>query len=274
MRFLILWGVCLALLSGCGGQPKPTQPESEGQPVMQLERVPLYESTATVPLTGTAPYAPWGFMEPDSVAADSAGDLLCDTLLPDGTEVVCYRDPEDEFVKYWAVRQGTSLLRFYEENSAYPDGYSAEPFTDILGQDGFRIMAPRGAAYQAYDYYTLDETGTPRLLAACANSVIEADVNGDGERELLWFYHGGRDIYYIFRQEGSPQEICLTDHLAQQEEPWLVIAEYTELTEDSCLPVRALQGGWETVSPETEFLSGRLRFTAESVHLEVEVPAS
>lgn len=48
---------------------------------------------------------------------------------------------------------------------------------------------------------TLEETGAPRLLADCANDVIEADVNGDDERELLWFYHGGRDIFYLFPRE-------------------------------------------------------------------------
>lgn len=271
MRFLILCSLCLALLSGCGTRQEPSQPESEGQPVIQLERIPRYETAATIHLADSEPYAPWLSMEPDAVSADTMGDLLCDTLLPNGRSVVCYWEPNSDYTKYWAIRQEDGTLqRFCEEYTAYTEGYAAEPFTDILGQDGFRIIAPRGAAYLAFDYYTLDETGTPRLLATCANDVIEADVNGDGETELLWFYHGGQDIYYIFRQKDALREVCLTDLLSQQEEPWLVFAVSPPTLEEDCLPVEAVQGGWGALSPEAKYLSGRLRFTAEAVYLELD----
>lgn len=273
MRILILCGLCAALLCGCSTQAAPT--EQGGTPVMKLEVPPVYETVASLPLSDTEPYEPWRSMEPDTASPDTVGDLLCETTLTDGTELLCYWEPESDYTKYWAIRQEDGTLRrFCQEYSAYPEGYSAEPFTDILGQDGFRISAPRGAAYHAYDYYTVDPSGTPRLLADCANSVIEADVNGDGERELLWFYHGGRDIFYVFTREGAVRSLCVTDALAEQAEPWLAAAESTELTEDSCLPIRALRGGSAEPVTFSDFVPARLRFTEEAVHLELEVPAS
>lgn len=273
MRFLILCGVCLAFLSGCTASQTPTPPE--GPPVMKLELTPTYETVASIPLEDTGPYEPWRSMEADTVSPDTMGALLCDTRLPDGRSVVCYWEPDSDYTKYWAIRQEDGTLRrFCQEYAAYTEGYSVEPFTDILGQDGFRIIAPRGAAYQAYDYYTLDETGTPRLLADCANSLIEADVNGDSERELLWFYHGGRDIFYLFLQDEAVRCLCLTDVLAEQEEPWLVAADALEPAADSCLPVRALQHDSPEPVSFSDFLPGRLRFTPEAVHLELESPTS
>ena len=269
MRRFILCGLCLALLAGCSPQANTEKPE--GPPVMKLELPPVYESVTSIPLENAEPYSPWVSMETDTAAPDTMGEILCDTRLPDGRSVVCYWEPGSDYTKYWAIRQADGTLqRFCQEYSAYTEGYSAEPFSDILGQDGFRITAPRGAAYTAYDYYTLADSGTPRLLADCANDVIESDLNGDGERELLWFYHAGRDIFYLFCRSGEVCCLCLSDLLAQQAEPWLVFAASLNAPEDSCLPVTAAQGGWETFTPETELLPGRLRFAAEAVYLELE----
>ena len=147
-------------------------------------------------------YTPENSWEPDTVSADTMGEVLCDTTLPDGTWVVCYREPGSEYTKYWALRDGDTLLRFCAEESAYGAGYAAEPFSNVRGQDGFRILAPRGAGYFAYDYYVPDEAGVPRLLAACANSVETADFNGDGETDLRWDYHGGAQTYTYFYYDG------------------------------------------------------------------------
>ena len=135
-------------------------------------------------------------MEPDTISADTMGDVLSDTTLPDVTRIVCYWEPGSEYTKYWAVRRGDTLLHFCMEEGTYSGDYGAEPFSNVLGQSGFRILVPRGAGYYAYDYYVPDSDGVPRLLADCANEVEEADLNGDGETDLRWYYHGGhRDIY-------------------------------------------------------------------------------
>lgn len=274
MRLLVIWSLFLALLTGCSPQKElPVKTELDGQPVVKLEASPTYEAAASISLAEALPYEPWVSLEPDIVPATSMGDILWDAPLPDGTEVVCYWEADSKYTKYWAIRQEDGrLLRFCQEESAYPDGYAAEPFTNVLGQQGFRIVAPRGAAYLAYDYYMMDEVGIPHLLAACANDVIETDINSDGETELLWFYHGGRDIYYIFRREGSLHEVCLSGLLDSQEPAWLVTASTFNTLEAGCLPVHALQGGWAALSPDAHFLPGRLRFSEDTVWLDLESP--
>ena len=137
------------------------------------------------------------------VSADSMGEILCDRTLPSGIRIVCYCDPDSEDIKYWAVWNGDSLTRFCQEDSGYRESYDVEPFSGVLGQSGFRILAPRGSAYFAYDYYVMGENGVPQLLAECANQVEEVDVNHDGEMDLRWYYHGGQEIYYYFRQNGQ-----------------------------------------------------------------------
>lgn len=151
-------------------------------------------------LTDAELYVPENNMEPDTVSVRTMGNVLCDETMPDGTRVVCYWD-DSEHVKYWALRQGDTLLRFCREENEYGNDYAAEPFINVLGEKGFRILAPRGAAYYAYDYYVLDSAGVPRLLAACANRVEEVAM-GD-EVGLRWFYHGGQDIVTYFRHNGK-----------------------------------------------------------------------
>lgn len=145
-------------------------------------------------------YIPENNKEPDTVSVRTMGNVLCDETMPDGTRVVCYWD-STEHVKYWALRQGDMLLRFCREENEYDSDYAAEPFINVLGEKGFRILAPRGAAYYAYDYYVIDSAGVPRLLAACANHVEEIAM-GD-EVGLRWFYHGGQDIVTYFRHNGK-----------------------------------------------------------------------
>ena len=169
------------------------------------------EPELVIPLDGLEPYEPWLSMEPDTVSADTMGELLCDQTLPDGTEIVCYwapdhlTNPEHELTKYWAIRQGDSLLRFWKEEAGYPIGYTAGSFDHILGHKGFWIECSWGAAFFARDYYIFDETGVPRLLADCANDVTEFDLDGDGEDELLcWDYDGGGGAYvYLLRSDGT-----------------------------------------------------------------------
>ncbi|MDO4315321.1 MAG: hypothetical protein Q4C45_06040 [Oscillospiraceae bacterium] len=202
---------CLLLLAGCSGQaaasrlPQP-KAESAGEAVAVL----------SLPPGELEPYEPPESMEPDRVSADTMGEILCDKTLPDGTEIVCYwhpdylTDPEYQYTKYWAVRRGDELLRFCREDSAYSssEDYDVTAFSGVLGQDGFRIKAHRGAAYLAYDYYVVDGDGVPRLLADCANTVLEGDFNSDGVTELLWFYHGGREAYYYALLNG---QVCFAD---------------------------------------------------------------
>ena len=90
-------------------------------------------------------YVPPNSMEPDTVSEDTMGEVLVDETLPDGTRIVCCREPGSELTKYWAVRREDTLIRFCVEESTYSGDYGVEPFSNVLGQSGFRILAPRGA---------------------------------------------------------------------------------------------------------------------------------
>lgn len=165
--------------------------------------LPEGELVLTIPLTDLEPYRPEDFqqMEPDEVSADTMGEVLADQTLANGKRIVCYRTQEDPDIKYWAVRDGDTLLRFCREEAAYAQGYGVYEFMNLFGRDGFVLCAPRGMAYNALDYYYFDEDGVPRLLADCANEAAQADWDGDGADELSWVYHTGPYLY--FQREGT-----------------------------------------------------------------------
>ena len=277
---LVILLSCL-LLTGCSGPTTASQPpQPEVQPDDELV------TALSLPLAELAPYEPWVSMEPDTVSADTMGEILCEKTMPDGTEVVCYwhpdhlTDPDHQFTKYWAVRRGDALLRFCQEESGYDSSgdYDVTPFSDILGQSGFRIRATRGVTYIAYDYYVLDENGIPRLLADCANGVGEADFNGDGVTELMWFYHGGQEVFYYALLDGRVCFAEVTFALADMSPLYFWadpdFLDISPIAAGAALPVSYYPCGgtpWdETAAYPT--LSAQLRFTPEAV--EFQVPGS
>ena len=145
--------------------------------------------------------------------ADIAQTLAAQTL-PDGTEVLFYTATSgDKYCAYIPV--GTErLIRFTEESNVYTDGYDISLYENVLGTSGFRIECPRGAAYYANDYYYFDEEGILWLLAACGSQALEVDLNGDGQEELLWSYHG-YELYYDTLIDGQLYEVDLCALTAQ-----------------------------------------------------------
>jgi len=221
------------------------------------------EPVLTIPLTDLEPDVPpdGDLMEPDTVSVDTMGEVLVDKTLAGGTRVVCYWAPDTEYTKYWAIRDGGTLLRFYREESAYTSGYDVEEFYGLFGHDGFIVYAPRGGAYNAVDYWYLDGDGTPRRLVDCANETIRADWNGDGEDDLMWFYHTGPYLY--FQREGT---LYMADVCAMVQEAWPE-AKYLDwdIPEDGpCLricgyvevPSEVLEGSSLLCAPRDLFFQG------------------
>lgn len=272
VKYIWILAFCISILAGCAAAPEPevtetTLPAAKAAAVIPL---PVEEETVLVlSLEGVKPYAAYESMTPDTVPADTMGDLLCDTTLPGGANVLCYWEPDSRHTKYWAIRRGDELLRFCMEDACYDTDYSAAPFTDVLGCSGFVINAPRGAAYTARDYYIYDETGVPRLLAGCSGEPLEADVNEDGERELLWFYHGGREVYYFYHREGALHEADIISLLHEQYPEWLLLSctpkEYT----GGKLPVTFVKGGWDAVNDDAAHHAGWLEFSADTVEVHI-----
>ena len=176
--------------------------------------------TVSFPLSALEPYVPASTWTPDTVPADAIGEVLAEAELIDGQQVVCYREPGSDTTKYWAVRQGDELLRFAVEDSAYTGGYSVGEFSSLLGQSGFVIEAPRGAAYTARDYYVFDKEGVPRLLADCAQPTYAPDLDGDGYPDPLWLYHGGREAYCYLVWEDAVYQVDLLDCVQKALPDW------------------------------------------------------
>lgn len=172
------------------------------------------ENSAAISLTEGTPFSPVkaGLDADGNVSEVTTADLaetLASQTLPDGTEVLFYRSVSGE--KYCAyIPAGTErLLRFTHEDNAYTDGYSISLYEDVLGHSGFRIACPRGAAYYANDYYYFDDAGTLWMLVDCSGGVFMTDLDGDGQKELLWSYHGG-EFYYETQIDGQlyTADIC------------------------------------------------------------------
>ena len=180
---------CLTACRGGGeGSTSPT-PETVGE-----------DGTVEVSLTEGTPFAPAraGADLDDADREVTTADIsltLAHATLPDGTKVLFYISISGE--KYGAyVPAGTErLIRFTHEDNAYTDGYDVSLYENVLGKSGFCMACPRGAAYYANDYYYFDEDGVLWLLADCGSQAMEVDLNGDGEKELLWSYHDG-ELYY------------------------------------------------------------------------------
>lgn len=173
----------------------------------------------TVFLTEGIPFAPvkaewYSNHDAREVTTADIAETLASQTLPDGTEVLFYTSTSGG--KYCAyIPAGTErLIRFTEESNVYTDGYDISLYENVLGTSGFRIECPRGAAYYANDYYYFDEDGTLWLLAACGSEALEVDLNGDGQKELFWSYHG-YELYYDTLIGGQLYEADLCDLTAQ-----------------------------------------------------------
>ena len=198
---------------------EPLSGETTPEPV-QTETAEDGVVTVSYALSDLEPYVPLSAWTPDTVPAEAMGEVLAEAELLSGQQVVCYRELDSDTTKYWAVRQGDELLRFAVEDSAYADGYGVEDFSSLLGQNGFVIEAPRGAAYTARDYYVFDEEGVPQLLADCAQPTYAPDLDGDGFPDPLWLYHGGREAYCYLVWEGALYRVDLLDCVRKALPDW------------------------------------------------------
>lgn len=204
-------------LAACTQESLPAETTPEPVPTEPAEGGAL---TVAFPLSDLEPYVPGSARTPDTVPADAMGEVLAELELMGGQQVLCYREPGSDTVKYWAVRQGDELLRFAVEESAYAGGYDVGEFSSLLGQSGFVITAPRGAAYTARDYYVFDEEGVPRLLADCAQPTYAPDLDGDGYPDPLWLYHGGREAYCYLAWEDALYRVDLLDCVQKALPDW------------------------------------------------------
>jgi len=122
--------------------------------------------------------------------------ILSLTELSTELEICWYLDNEVQKCAY--RRYGGDWIQFLAEDSGYRDGFGAKLYDNLFGHSGFCIVAPRGAAYYAQDYYYFDVDGVLRFLFCGTFLDVFVDFNNDGVNELIWFYHGGRDAAYYY----------------------------------------------------------------------------
>lgn len=76
------------------------------------------------------------------------------------------------------------LTRMVDEN-VYLNTFTAEEFTNVLGYDGWKLSIVVGASAGALNFYFSQRVdGTPCLLTV-GNNALEADVDEDGELEIV-----------------------------------------------------------------------------------------
>nr|WP_325186043.1 M56 family metallopeptidase [uncultured Oscillibacter sp.] len=108
----------------------------------------------------------------------------------------------------------------------FPEGVSFDyakehiaDFNDLLGHSGVSVSynAQKDGEYFTTfnDYYTFGGDGRPYLLArACGDSVIKADLDGDGQMELA--SAGIHDVQIFFQRDGRLYEADVLPLLAEQ----------------------------------------------------------
>ena len=200
---LLLAAFAVTGLTACrsgAGESSPSPEPAEDDPV----EVSLTEGTPFSPVRVET-----GPTEEDlAVTTADISLTLAHATLPDGTKVLFYISIAGD--KYGAyIPAGTEqLIRFTQEDNTYTDGYEVSLYENVLGQSGFCMACPRGAAYYANDYYYFDEDGVLWLLAACGSEAAETDLDGDGDKELLWSYHDS-ELYCDTRIGGQLYEADL-----------------------------------------------------------------
>ncbi|MDR0916265.1 MAG: M56 family metallopeptidase [Oscillospiraceae bacterium] len=102
----------------------------------------------------------------------------------------------------WRAPLGEWHLLTDERDITTYDGYSIETFDNLFGHDGFYLVAPRGSSNLSHDYFYFDADGVPQLLILGAYADAIGDFNGDGIHEYIWFYHSGREMFYIYMRDG------------------------------------------------------------------------
>lgn len=170
---LFLLALFCAVLTACSGRPP-------------MEKVPFTPEPKPVPkdpvrVESYAWQGPgereliyndrWKFYVRDSGETEfpGAAALVCCDLTAGEERVVAELEYGEPFDGYWET------VHLY-------------PFTGLLGYDGIIFSHESGAAWLDFDFYTVTDAG-PEWIATCWNTIFTADLDGDGQLELLSNYH-------------------------------------------------------------------------------------
>ena len=165
-----------------------------GDPPIIPTAYPAWEPERVIPLDGVEPYrAP-------ELQVERRGDAA-ETLYT--TRFEPYEDRDDGFyievcrsgdgdlyaaVAVSATERDCFLTVPGKDSAGWTAEDSVEPFTNLFGQSGLRISYYGQLTEHSFgkinDYYTFSGDGTPSLLLRALGNVTEADLDGDGVREV------------------------------------------------------------------------------------------
>lgn len=152
--------------------------------------------------------------EQEETESEAAERKTYMTMLVEDYEIAFLDGAKENTLDLWLYRDGEEwLVNTYEIIGDQQSGnFTAEPFHDVLGHNGFRIFIrrPHGTSYHYYetDYYAMEEE--PVFLANCWGTMdgdtYQVDVDGDGIDELIcnvqWMADGARDVF-IYHYDGE-----------------------------------------------------------------------
>jgi beta-lactamase regulating signal transducer with metallopeptidase domain len=176
---------------------------------------PEGEPALTIPLTGLAPYSP----EPADVTrhvsdcAERYGGYMAD----DNTTFRIYRSTDGSL--YAAVEYetaaGNGVMTVWDVGCFFtfpadtdPDRISCSFFSGLFGRSGVTISYPGKISENhyntIYDYYYVDDSGAPVLLARAYGEPKIIDLDGDGNTELC--ASAGSTAQLFFQRQGQLYE--------------------------------------------------------------------
>lgn len=105
------------------------------------------------------------------------------------------------------------LFRMAEENhyvNTDPGAITVEPFFNVLGHDGFKVLITVGASGRWGFYLTQRPDGTPAMMTNTAGTSLEADVDEDGILEIVNIHKNDRVWDIIDTEEGLEGALIYT----------------------------------------------------------------
>ena len=111
---------------------------------------------------------------------------------------------------YGSVQPGYSdssprdyFLRF--EYDASEEQISAVRYTNVCGFNGFKVRYPIAMGTYLTDYYYFDEDKNLHRLVCDSGLFTEFDLDGDGQKELIWspVGYGDEYLYLLYQHDGQ-----------------------------------------------------------------------
>ena len=98
------------------------------------------------------------------------------------------------------------MYRMAEENhyvNTDPGAVDVEPFTNVLGYDGYKVSVTVGASGRWVDYIALRPDHTPCLVTSGSDTCREADVDEDGVKEIVYLWKNNPACEITDTREGE-----------------------------------------------------------------------